>query len=174
MKKNRKNLVILSVAALALGATAWAATAAAPAWQPGFATGPRGPVRNLVQATLGRILTLRADLDVTPEQRMAIREVVEGYRPAIRPMLEKMVASRRALHETVVAEQPNEAAIRHAAADMGATITEAALLASRVAAEVRPLLTAEQIARLQEFKVDQQFAVDTWLQKEASGLGAGE
>ncbi len=125
-------------------------------------------IRNMIQGNIGRLLTLRSSLDVTDSQREEIRHVVKEYRAEMLPIIEDIVESRRTLHEAVLVEQPDETTIRTAAANLGDAIAEAALLASDITVQIRPILTDEQIVQLQEFATERADAVDTCMGQCAS------
>jgi hypothetical protein len=55
-----------------------------------------------------------------------------------------------ALKELVLAETPDEAAIRKASTDLGNAIADAAVQASALAGEARSILTPEQVERFKE------------------------
>jgi len=64
------------------------------------------------------------------------------------------------LRKAVLAKDADEAAIRKAAADLGNSIGDAAVLFSKAAGEARPVLTPEQIERLEKFLSERDGAGD--------------
>ncbi len=50
-----------------------------------------------------------------------------------------------------------------AATEMGKAIGDAAVLASKVVAQVKPVLTSQQIERIEKFRADTQKATADWL-----------
>lgn len=107
---------------------------------------------------------LRA-LDLTPEQREAIKAIHENYKPQIQAAHENLVQQRKALRDAVKATPVNEGAIRSAANQVGSGIGDLAILLANRRAEVRAVLTAEQ-----QDQFDQ--AVDD-LPELGGGLGRG-
>jgi Spy/CpxP family protein refolding chaperone len=164
MSGKRKTLVWVLVPVLGLSATAiWAAESTAPAsGRPGYVG---GAIRRFVVGQLGRFAALRSDLNISDEQRTQIRGLVQEHRAEIAPVAQKIVEKRRALRTAVLADKPDETAIRAAADDLGKAIGDAAVLASKVAGEVKPVLTQEQRDRIGKFRGEHDAATDAFLQK---------
>ena len=126
------------------------------------------PLRNLLTGELGRVLTLRSELNVTDEQRAEIKKIVVSHRSEIAAVAKPIVEKRRALREATLAENPNESTIRAAANDLGKSIGDAAVLASKVKPEVFKVLTPEQQKKVENFRADSDSAVDRFLQEFAA------
>ena len=123
----------------------------------------RRPLGRLIQANLGRLMTLRAELNITEDQQAEIREIIKNHKSEILTVAEKFVEKKRALREAVLAEKRDEVAIRRAANELGKSIADVAVLASQIASEVRPVLSAEQIEKLKKFNTDKDNSIDNWL-----------
>jgi Spy/CpxP family protein refolding chaperone len=121
------------------------------------------PIVKLVTGNIGRLLVLKSELGVTNKQKGEIKAIVKKRMSEMAPMLRSVVEQKRKLREAVLADQPNESTIRTAAADLGKSIGETAVMASKVIGEARKNLTKEQVDRLGRFKADQDAAVDRWL-----------
>ena len=67
------------------------------------------------------------------------------------------------LREAVLKEPADEKAIRSAAKDLSKSIGDASVLASRVIAEARPVLTAEQVKLIRNFRTEVDKATLDWL-----------
>ena len=67
---------------------------------------------------------------------------------------------KRELRDVVLAESPDEEAIRQVASELGASLGEAAVMASGFVAEARTILTPEQVDTLMSFKASKDEAVD--------------
>ena len=101
MKSRTGTIVGAGVAAavVAVAGVAWAA--AGPLASRRAADSPLG---RLIQANIGRAVTLRAELNVTEEQRQQIAEVLRAHQSEIRAVVEKTVANKRAMREAVLSE----------------------------------------------------------------------
>jgi Spy/CpxP family protein refolding chaperone len=150
--------------ALAVGAVAVAGGAAGTgAGEHGMAALRDTPIGRLFGYNLGRMMMLRSEANVTSEQREKVRETILSHRDEIRAVVSDLVAKRRSLRDEVLRDQPDEAAIRKASADLGASIAEAAVLGARVRGELRPVFTDEQLKLFQAFRTDHDASVDRWL-----------
>ncbi len=123
------------------------------------------PLGKHVSGTIGRLLVLRSELDVTPQQRMRIRATLLEYRPDIVEVAQGAVQKRRALDETVRAEEVDEKAIRGAAAEFGAALGDAAIVRARIVGELRGVLNDKQIDAIKAFREEHQESVDRLLER---------
>ncbi len=112
---------------------------------------------------IGRFLVLRSELGLTNDQRKRIAGIVKNHRDEIRPVAKALLEKRRALKEAVINKPGDEAAIRTAATDLGKTIGDASVLASKVVAQVKPVLTPQQVERIENFRAGTQKATSDWL-----------
>ena len=124
-----------------------------------------GPLRMLVSGQFGRLLTLRSELGITTEQREQIRGIVKSHRQEIAAALKPVADKRRALRDATLAEDANEATIHAAADELGKAIGDAAVVGSKIKAEVRDVLTPEQREKIVEFRQQSETAVDKFLDK---------
>ena len=154
-----------------IGICLLAATLAGGAGVSGLAaTGPLGddvpearPRRMLVSGQFGRLLTLRSELGMTTEQRTQIREIVKSHRQELATVLKPVANKRRALRDATLAENANEAAILAAADELGKAIGDAAVVGSKIKAEVHTVLTPEQREKITQFRQQSETAVDKFL-----------
>ncbi len=153
--------LMAAVLAVGLGVCAYAAPAAGEG-------GEARPLRMLLSGQVGRLLELRSELGVTSEQREQIRGIVQSHRQEIAAVAKPIVAKRRALREATLAANPDEAAIRAAAGDLGKAIGDAAVLASKVKPEVFKVLTPEQHKKVEAFRADSESAVDRFMHEQAA------
>lgn len=161
-----KSMVVASVLSLTAVGAGWEEAAAQP---PGMAE-LRGRLANTplgkhVSGTIGRLLVLRSELDVTPQQRTRIRATLLEYRPDIVEVAQGVVQKRRALDETVRAEEVDEKAIRAAAAEFGAVLGDAAIVRAKIVGELRGVMNDEQIEAIKAFREEQQESVDRLLER---------
>ncbi|MBI4579273.1 MAG: Spy/CpxP family protein refolding chaperone [Planctomycetes bacterium] len=155
--RTRTAVMIAVGAGLGVTVAAWAATktpanGTSEEAKPGLlANEPNRPIANLIRNGVRRLVALRAELNLTEDQRGQIKEIVRGHKDEIVPAVKDLAAKRRALRDTVLAEEPTEEAIRAAATELGKSIGDAAVLASKVAGEVKPVLTDEQKETIRQF-----------------------
>jgi Spy/CpxP family protein refolding chaperone len=129
-------------------------------------------IRNMVSGNMGRLITLRAEMNLSPAQREQIESVLRAYRDDAAPLTREMIENKRALREAVLAETPSQQEIQRAAAAIGETIAKSAVLASDISREVRPLLTEAQVGLLEKYAIEHDAAVDRCL-AECAELGVG-
>jgi protein CpxP len=110
----------------------------------------------------GRVLDR---LDATAEQKAQIREVLGRYRPETEPAVRQLVAERRTLRKMIQGGAPDEAAIRGQAARVASLESDLAVVRARAAKEVRALLTAEQLARLEDLQARRERKADRMMER---------
>jgi Spy/CpxP family protein refolding chaperone len=103
-----------------------------------------------------RMNKLFDDLGLTAEQRAALKKLFREHRKEIQPLAEGVKAKGMALRDLVLADVPDEAAIRKASADLGDAIANAAVGASAIAGEARSILTPEQMEKFKEMRQQRQ------------------
>lgn len=148
---------------LAAGLLAVMAAAAAPAlmaqdapqaprrggWMgPGGPGGHGGPGRQ--GGPMGLIGPGFRGLDLTDAQREQVRAIMQSHQAEFKQVGEKMRAARDGMHALVNADTLDEAAIRAKATEAAAAEADAAILNAKVRAEVKGILTAEQLEKMKE------------------------
>lgn len=123
------------------------------------------PLRLFLQGQMGRMMTLRSELDVTDEQRDAIKKIVVSHRSEIVAVAKPIVEKRRVLRDATLAKDSSDEAIRTAANDLGKSIGDAAVLASKVKGEVGKVLTPDQMLKIDSFRQESDVSVDSFLEK---------
>ncbi|MEM8680084.1 MAG: Spy/CpxP family protein refolding chaperone [Planctomycetota bacterium] len=135
------------------------------------ATGPNAgsdtPLRRFIMGNIGRLLVLRSEMNVTPDQQTEIRAVLLEHREELAATGKSVRSKRNALRDLVLSSDAQEADIRAAAGDLAQVIGDAAVKAAELRREIAPLLTDQQRARLQEFRDERdqsfnQFFVDVF------------
>jgi protein CpxP len=87
-------------------------------------------------------------LDLTVAQEDQIRDMVKSHREANRETHEAMVQARKALNDATTAPEPDEAALRQIASDVGVLQGDLAVARAQLWQQVRGVLTPEQAAEL--------------------------
>jgi Spy/CpxP family protein refolding chaperone len=92
-------------------------------------------------------------LDLTDEQRAAIRAVVEAEQPALQELQEKIRASRLSFMEAHPPTEFDEAVIRAHAAEQAPLLADLAVAEARARSKALALLTPEQLTKLNELRL---------------------
>jgi Spy/CpxP family protein refolding chaperone len=162
-----RNLVMVGLVVAGLGTIGVAST---PNAGPGAGRWPgvNTPLGRMITGNLGRLMVLRSELNLSDEQRSQVRDVLVRHRSEIASTVQAVRAKRLVLRDAVLAESADEAAIRAAAAELGEQIGDAAVKASKLKAQVAPILTDEQRTLIVEFLADRDEAVDRFLEQAAA------
>lgn len=118
------------------------------------------PLGKLITGQIGRLLVLRSELNLTAQQREKIHKVLAEHKGELVKDMKNVFEKRAALHKAILANQPDETAIRKAADELGHAIGDAAVVGSKVAGEVKPILTDEQRQLIKKFCVESHQAVE--------------
>lgn len=102
---------------------------------------------------------LPEELGLTEEQKGQLKEAMGGRREEMKAAMESVFKARRALQGVVTSDSASEEAIQKAAADLSQAIANRAVLASKARAEMRKVLTPEQIKKLDELKASREDAM---------------
>jgi len=158
MKKNRIVLLSTVAAGLILLGTATYVWAASPG-----VMGGNSPFGHMLGAKV-------RDLNVTDSPRAAAKATVKAHAPTMMPLVRKLVTERRALHDLIRADQPDEAAIRAQSARVATVQAELAVESSRLAVDLRKIATPDQLAKLREIETSVRERVDRGLDKASEWL----
>jgi Spy/CpxP family protein refolding chaperone len=126
------------------------------------------PMRTFLSGQFGRLLALRADLQLTDEQRDQIHQIVQSHKQEIATVMKPVVEKRRALRAATSADEPNDQAIRTAANELGQALGDAAVVGAKIKVEVRHVLTPEQQEKLGSYRKQADGAVDQFIQQAAN------
>lgn len=91
---------------------------------------------------------LAQELDLSDAQRAQVRGVLKAHADEILAQVKAGMDARRALHDAVMAQPSDEAAVRSLAAQVGTVHGDGALLIVKVRSEIWPILTPEQQQKL--------------------------
>jgi len=104
-------------------------------------------------------------LDLTDKQKQLIRHLLEANKKEIAKTAKDVITKKRELREVVLAEQTDEKAIRKSADELSDTIGDAAVKMSKLARQIRGVLTDKQVKQVQKFRSENQLAVDKFFEK---------
>jgi len=143
IEKIRKSVLVVAGIAVIAAAGLFAGRLSAGAFHGGKTRG------DFAQHLFGR---MSRALDLTEDQKSRIKDVLRTHADEIKAQMQASSTARRALHDAVMAQPTNEDAIRAAAAQVGQTQGDGALLFARVRTEIDPILTPEQKQKIQSFQ----------------------
>ena len=89
-------------------------------------------------------------LDLSDDQKSQVKAVLKTHASEIETQIKASATARRAVHAAVLAQPLDEAAIRAAAQTLGQVHADGAVLFAKIRAEVQPILTEEQRAKIQK------------------------
>ncbi len=92
------------------------------------------------------------DLELSGDQKARIKTILKSHATEIESQMKASAAARQAVHDAVLAQPVDEAAIRAAAASLGQVHADGAVLFAKVRTEVDPILTDDQRAKIQKFR----------------------
>jgi Spy/CpxP family protein refolding chaperone len=161
---SRKAVSVTLVVLLVLGMAAVPSIAAETAKEDGGTqlAGPR-PLARLIMGNIGRFLVLRSELNISADQKKKIAAEIKGHKDEIRPVAQEIFEKRTALRDAVLNKPDDRQAIMAAANDLGKAIGDAAVVASKVIAKVKTLLTSEQQERIKNFRMANDKATGEWI-----------
>lgn len=110
------------------------------------------PLGRLLMGNVGRMLVLKAELNLTEEQKDKICDVLEKHHQEIATELRDVWLKRHALRDLIVSDNANEEQIRQAASELGQAIGDVAVLGNRLwNKQLEPILTDQQEQLLGKF-----------------------
>jgi protein CpxP len=95
-------------------------------------------------------------LDLTDDQRGQVQKIHEAHQAEFKQVGEKMRAAREGFRALVEADTLDEAAIRAKSVEVAAAEADAAILNAKVRAEVKGILTDEQLQKMKAFQAQRQ------------------
>jgi Spy/CpxP family protein refolding chaperone len=126
----RRNLILMSVVAVVLTGSAYAAIRHERSNRP------------IIDRIVGR---LTKQLDLTAAQQTQVRSILETERPKVSPLLADVAKNRQQLHDSTAGGKFDEAQVRLIAAQQAQTMTELMVEKERVKSKIyNEVLTAEQ------------------------------
>jgi Spy/CpxP family protein refolding chaperone len=87
-------------------------------------------------------------LDLTAEQRHALKGVMRMHQPVLRPLMEQARTERAALQALIAAPTLDEIALAAQADRIAATHKQVVIASAHLRADLRKILNADQIAKL--------------------------
>jgi len=109
-----------------------------------FGPGPGGP--------LAMLRILGPQLNLTDAQKEQIKNLAATHRDEWKALADRERTAHEALNATIMADTIDEALIRSKSSELASVQADVALAAARVRAEVWPLLTPDQQARVKQMQ----------------------
>jgi Spy/CpxP family protein refolding chaperone len=94
-----------------------------------------------------------SDLNITAEQKKAIRSVLQKHWREAKPLLKKLNDYRVELRDIIKSNPYDETAIRSAVQERSQVAADLAVLRGKVSAEVRSILKPEQKAKIERIQI---------------------
>ena len=160
--KTHHTLLLAGILAIggALPSRATGTEAGDPFVQPGL---PGHPLRTLASTAVRHFLNFRNETPLSAEQKQAIAGIVKSHADEIRAQVRKGAEARRGMATVAEAQGGDASATKAAAEKVGAAARDRALLAARILGEVRPLLTPDQVSRIQAARTELESMLDAAL-----------
>lgn len=119
--------------------------------QPG-ADGEPGLLARLHGHHAAMFTRLHAEANITDEQKTAIHQVFRERSAEIEAAMRPVLEARRTLHQAILADQADEAAIRDAGAALGRAIADAGVALVPIKQQIieRARLTPEQVQKFRD------------------------
>ena len=131
---------------------------------------PQGSHSGFGPRVFGRIAR---DLDLSAEQKARIKTILKAHASEIETQMKASAAARQAVHDAVLAQPVDEAAIRSAAASLGQVHADGAVLFAKIRTEAEPILTDDQRAKIQKFRERAVHRSDSAVKSFEAFLGSG-
>lgn len=112
-------------------------------------------------------------LDLSDEQRSAVKEIMQGLRQETRPIMGEMKANHELLRDLIKAETYDEAAVAELAEAEGKLAAERLVITSRALSEVFAQLTEEQRAELEIMAAERRERMSERRQQRKGGVENG-
>ncbi len=125
--------------------------------------GHERPGIRFLKERFGKAGELGKELNLTDDQKKKMKEAVAPYRETMRGQVKKVVEARQALRAAATADNASESTIRSAAGDLGKAAGDATVTGSKIYAAIKPILTADQLKKLEDFRKENKEAVDKFL-----------
>jgi Spy/CpxP family protein refolding chaperone len=93
-----------------------------------------------------------AALGLSDDQKAQVKSILQKYKPTTQPLVQQLVAERRALRDAIHAPTIDEPAIRAQAAKVASLQADLAVQRAHVSHDIRAVLTPEQIQKLQDIR----------------------
>lgn len=95
-------------------------------------------------------------LELTKPQMDQAGKILDQHKNDFKALHKKIDETRKSLHEAVTADKFDEQKIRAASKTLAANMEEMAVLRGKMTAEIRAILTPEQVEQLKQMRIEHQ------------------
>jgi Spy/CpxP family protein refolding chaperone len=161
----RKKALVASTAAILIVAAALGAWALGTGHPTFVGASFDSPMHRLISGKIGRFLVFRSEFELRDDQKKKIFDIVKARKGEILPLANTMLEKRTVLRETILNKPTDEEAVRAAATSLCTSIVDASILAAKLVAEAKSVLTKDQWRCILDFRRNNDKAVHTWLEQ---------
>lgn len=104
--------------------------------------------------TQTQVLKAFIRLNLTDQQKQEIATILKSYRDEVLMNIDDVIVARRDLAETIHGTTYNESAVRQASKNVASAEEELAVLHAKILGELKGVLTAEQLSKIEQLKSD--------------------
>jgi Spy/CpxP family protein refolding chaperone len=122
-------------------------------------------MHRLMAGKIGRFLVFRSDFELRDEQKKKIFDILKARKNEILPLADTMLEKRKQLRETILKKSSDEQAVRAAATSLSSSIVDASILAAKLVAEAKSVLTEDQWRCILDYRRENDKAVHKWLER---------
>jgi Spy/CpxP family protein refolding chaperone len=91
-----------------------------------------------------------ASIGLTEDQKVQLKDVLQKYRPTLKPLVQQYMAQRQQLRKLIHAGSVDEAVIRAQVAQVSTTEADLTVQRAHLIQDIRNVLTQEQIQKLSQ------------------------
>jgi Spy/CpxP family protein refolding chaperone len=154
-RPSRTILFVAVLALLALPVIAFA-TPAATSSDTTTVTPPAGGHHFHARGAAAGFTGVLKQLSLTADQKTKVHAIMTSHSDAMKANFQQMHEAHTALSNAINADKYDESAVRAASQSMSAVMEEMAVMHAQIQNEIRPVLTADQVAKAKQIIATQQ------------------
>ncbi|MEJ2717527.1 MAG: periplasmic heavy metal sensor [Deltaproteobacteria bacterium] len=160
----RKKALVAAAAVTLVVAAAIGAWALGTGHATYFGDSFHAPMKRLIAGKIGRFLVFRSEFELRDDQKKKIFDIIKAHKQEIIPLADTMLEKRTKLREAILRRPTDEQAVREAATSLSASLVDASILAAKLVAQARSVLTEDQWRCILNYRKGEDKAVHTWLE----------
>ncbi|MDM8551003.1 Spy/CpxP family protein refolding chaperone [Desulfobacterales bacterium HSG2] len=103
------------------------------------------------------------ELDLSDAQKTEVADIIKKYRDQTENAVDSLMAAKKNLDTVIHVEEFNEADVRQTFQTIASAQEELVVLMAKIFSEIRPVLTPEQIASLEERRAGRAERMKEWI-----------